>query len=168
MDDQRFDALTRFLSDQTSRRGALRRLSAASAAGFLAALLGRNSPAPAHHCNYEGCGCSTGTQHACGSGLTCCSSSPGTPGGAGVCTPRGQCGGGCVDRGGSCPGYCNWGDGCSGCCSGYCGNRGSCESPPNLNATCTSGTASPCLYGLTCCSYVPGLAGGAGTCEYRC
>jgi hypothetical protein len=168
VDDRRFDALTRTLADVTSRRGALRRLGAAGLAGALAGVPGGQRPTLAHHCSYEGCGCSTGTQHACGHGLVCCASSPGTPGGAGVCTPRGQCGGGCTGRGNACPAYCNWGDGCADCCTGYCGNRGSCDAPPNLNATCTSGTQSPCLYGLVCCPYVPGLAGGAGSCEYTC
>lgn len=169
MNDRRFDTLTRTLADSaaTSRRGALRRL---ALAGAVAVLAGWRAPqaASAHHCTDEGCGCSTGTQHACGHGLVCCASSPGTPGGAGVCTPRGQCGGGCTGRGNACPAYCNWGDGCADCCTGYCGGRGSCDAPPNLNATCTGGTQQPCLYGLVCCSYVPGLAGGAGSCEYTC
>ena len=168
MDDRRFDALTRTLSDATSRRGALRRLGLAGAATALAGIFGGAQLATAHHCTYEGCGCATGTHHACGSGLVCCASSPGTPGGGGVCTPRAQCGGGCADRGAACPGYCNWGDGCSGCCSGYCGTRGACDQPPNLGLSCTGGTINPCLYGLVCCPYVPGLAGGAGVCEYRC
>lgn len=165
MDDRRFDALTRSLAAPISRRGALRRVGLGGA--LLGTLLGRRQEAAAHHCTYEGCGCATGTQHACGQGLVCCASSPGTPGGGGVCTPRGQCGG-CTGRGNACPGYCNWGDGCADCCTGYCGSRGSCDNPPNLNATCTGGTREPCLYGLTCCPYVPGLAGGAGSCEYTC
>jgi hypothetical protein len=167
MDDRQFDALTRTFSEATSRRRALRRIGLAGAAAALVGIFGRQT-ASAHHCKYEGCGCATGTQHACGSGLVCCASSPGTPGGGGVCTPHGQCGGGCADRGAACPGYCNWGDGCSGCCSGYCGTRGACEQPPNLGLSCTGGTINPCLYGLVCCPYVPGLAGGAGVCEYRC
>ena len=167
MDDQRFDALTCLVSSDLAAR---RRcgLGWASAAATLTGIFGRTQSATAHHCTYEGCGCATGTQHACGSGLVCCASSPGTPGGGGVCTPRAQCGGGCADRGASCPGYCNWGDGCSGCCSGYCGTRGACDQPPNLGLSCTGGTINPCLYGLVCCPYVPGLAGGAGVCEYRC
>ncbi|MGH2617154.1 MAG: hypothetical protein ACRDJC_18125 [Thermomicrobiales bacterium] len=166
MDDRRFDALTRALGSKTSRRRALRRLGGAGTVAALAGLFARQQPAIANHCSYEGCGCSTGTQHACGHGLVCCASSPGTPGGAGVCTPRGQCGGGCTSRGNACAGHCNWGDGCAECCTGYCGNRGACDQPPNLGATCTGGTQSPCLYGLICCPYVPGLVGGAGTCEY--
>ncbi len=167
VDSQRFDALSRTLARESSRRGALRWLGAGGAA-LAMRFAGSRNDATAHHCSYEGCGCSTGTKHACGSGLVCCASSPGTPGGAGVCTPRGQCEGGCRDRGSACPGYCNWDDGCSGCCSGYCGPRGSCEQPPNLGLSCSGGTANPCLYGLVCCPYVPGLAGGAGVCEYRC
>lgn len=166
MDPRGFDAWTRSLSTRDSRRGALQRLGRAGALAAL--LLGREHLASARHCTSEGCGCATGTQHACGSGLVCCASSPGTPGGAGVCTPRGQCDGGCSSYGSACPGYCNWGDGCADCCTGYCNNRGTCDSPPNLNATCTGGTQQPCLYGLTCCPYVRGLPGGAGTCDYRC
>ena len=78
MDDQRFDALTRAMSVATSRRGALR-LGLAGAAATLARIFGRTQSATAHHCTYEGCGCATGTKHACGSGLVCCASSPGTP-----------------------------------------------------------------------------------------
>lgn len=166
MDHRGFDTWTRSLTARDSRRGALRRLGLATALGTM--VFGRDRSASAHHCTYEGCGCATGTQHACGHGLVCCASSPGAPGGAGVCTPRGQCGGGCTGFGGGCPGYCNWGDGCADCCTGYCNNRGTCDNPPNLNATCTGGTQQPCLYGLVCCPYVRGLPGGAGTCDYSC
>jgi hypothetical protein len=168
MDERRFDALTRVVGGATSRREALRRMKLAGAAAVTLGVLGRGRAVSAHHCSHEGCGCATGTHHACGSGLICCPSSPGTPGGAGVCTPRHQCDGGCVDQGNSCPGHCNRDDACTGCCTGYCGTRGHCESPPDLGLSCTGGTVNPCFYGLICCPYVPGLAGGAGTCEYRC
>jgi hypothetical protein len=164
VDDQRFDALSRTLANATSRRQAARQFGVAGAIAALSAIFGRQQIASAYRCNYEGCGCATGTSHACGSGLVCCASSPGTPGGAGVCTPRGQCDGSCIERGNSCPGYCNWNDGCSGCCSGYCGPRGSCDQPPNLSQSC----AGYCQYGLICCPHVPGLTGGAGVCQYRC
>lgn len=170
MEPRRFDTLTRSVATSVNRRAALRRMGrlATSALVMLGGLSRTRQTAVAHHCTYEGCGCATGTQHPCGSGLVCCASSPGTPGGAGVCTRRGQCGESCVGQSGACPGYCNWGDGCSGCCTGYCNGRGKCDTPPNLNATCTGGTQQACLYGLLCCPYVPGLAGGAGTCEYAC
>ena len=168
MDDQRFDAFTRALSGTISRRGALRRLGLTGVAGIWAAVLGRPRATLAHHCTYEGCGCATGTNHPCGHGLVCCPSSPGTPGGAGVCTPRGECGGGCIDQGSSCPGHCSRNDGCGACCTGYCGHNGRCDSTPGLGGACTGGTVNPCLYGLICCPYVPGLAGGAGVCEYTC
>jgi hypothetical protein len=166
MDPRGFDSWTRSLSTQASRRGVLRRLGGAGA--LVAMLRHRERPASAHHCTSEGCGCTSGTHHACGSGLVCCASGSGSPGGAGVCTRHGQCGSGCRSHGAACPGSCNWGEGCSGCCTGFCGHRGKCDSPPNLNATCTSGKKQPCRYGLTCCPYVRGLPGGAGTCEYRC
>jgi hypothetical protein len=146
-------------------------LSAARRAGFAAALVrifGSASIASAHHCDYAGCGCSTGTRHACGSGLVCCPSSPGTPGGGGVCAPRGQCGGTCVEQGYSCPSYCNWSDACSDCCSGYCGQFGACDQLSGPGSSCATGTLAPCAPGLVCCPFVPGLAGGAGTCQYGC
>jgi hypothetical protein len=61
MDDRRFDALTRTLSEVTSRRGALRRLGLAGAATALTGIFGPKQSASAHHCTYEGCGCATGT-----------------------------------------------------------------------------------------------------------
>lgn len=170
MDQQRFDALTRTLGRTASRRGALRRAWAAGAAATLAGLLGRERSASAHHCDYIGCGCSTGVKHACGSGLVCCPSSPGLPGSGGVCAPRGQCGGDCVGQGDSCPGYCNWGDTCPDCCSGYCGQFGACDSLgcSGVGCSCTTGTLNPCDFGLVCCAISPGLAGGAGVCQYGC
>ena len=87
MDDRRFDALTRNSVHATSRRGALWRLGPAGAGAAAAGIFGHRQMAIAHHCSYEGCGCATGTQHACGSGLVCCASSPGTPGG-GASLPR--------------------------------------------------------------------------------
>jgi hypothetical protein len=167
MDDRRFDAMTRTLAAFSSRRGVLRRLRWAGAAAVLAAA-GVGRAASAHHCTYEGCGCATGTKHACGGGLVCCPSSPGTPGGAGVCTRKGYCDDSCVDTGNACPGNCNWGDGCPHCCSGYCGQFGSCDDPPQPGAFCGGGTALPCDWGLVCCPYVRGLPGGTGVCQYRC
>jgi hypothetical protein len=167
MDSDRFDALARTLASSTSRRDVLRRLRRAGAAAAVLGVFGLRQRSSAHHCTYEGCGCATGTQHPCGRGLVCCPSSPGTPGGAGVCAPRGQCGGSCVDYGYACPGYCNWGDSCSDCCSGFCGQVGSCADPA-VGRACGGGTLNPCDPGLVCCPYVPGLAGGAGVCERRC
>ena len=127
MDNQRFDALARAVSGKgASRRGVLRRGAVAAAAALFGRGLLRREAA-ADHCDYIGCGCATGVWHACGNDLVCCPSSPGTPGGAGVCAPASECGGGqCTYWGDACPGYCNWGDSCPGCCSGYCGNLGQC------------------------------------------
>ena len=126
MEPRRFDAFARGLAQAHSRRGALRRLAVAGAA----ALLGRSAVAPeraqADHCNYIGCGCATGTLHPCGSGLVCCPSSPGLPGGGGVCSQPSDCGGSCTGSGGYCGDSCNWGDTCPACCSGYCGQFGAC------------------------------------------
>jgi hypothetical protein len=169
MDERRFDALTRTLAGSTTRRGILRRASLAGMAAVVGGLLGRRG-ASANHCDYIGCGCATGVRHACGNGLVCCPSSPGLPGGGGVCAPRGQCGGACVDQGDSCPAYCNWGDSCPDCCSGYCGQFGACDSQSctGVGCSCTTGTYSPCDAGLVCCSLYPGLVGGAGVCQYGC
>jgi hypothetical protein len=123
MDGQQFDAVTRSLATRQTRRGTLRRLATAVGALIVA---GIPTHGKADHCNYIGCGCATGTRHACGSGLVCCASSPGTPGGAGVCSNPSDCDGGCAGSGGYCSDSCNWGDNCPACCSGWCGNRGRC------------------------------------------
>jgi len=124
MDGQRFDAAIRALAVRKSRRGTLRTVAAATGALFVASL-----PIKARagfNCSYIGCGCATGTLHPCSDGLVCCASSPGTPGGAGVCSQSEDCGGPCAGSGDSCGGSCNWGDNCPACCSGWCGDLGSC------------------------------------------
>jgi hypothetical protein len=123
MDGQQFDAMTRSMATRQTRRGTLRRLAAAAGALVVASVPGRSR---ADHCSYIGCGCSTGTLHPCGSGLVCCPSSPGTPGGAGVCSNPGDCSGPCRGSDEFCSGSCNWGDNCPECCSGWCGNMGRC------------------------------------------
>jgi hypothetical protein len=169
MEPRRFDAFTRALARLDSRRGVLRRLGVAGSAAILGRSLTATS-ANADHCSSIGCGCSTGTRHACGGGLVCCPSSPGTPGGAGVCSDPADCGGPCVGSGGGCPGSCNWGDTCPGCCSGYCGDSGTCSaaSCTDLGCACASGTFQPCDAGLVCCSSYPGMPGAQGTCQYSC
>jgi hypothetical protein len=37
-----------------------------------------------------------------------------------------------------------------------------------VGCACTTGTFSPCDPGLSCCAIYPGLAGGAGVCQYGC
>jgi hypothetical protein len=171
MDEQWFDLLTRTLAGPSSRRGLLLRAGFAGISALVAGLFGSPRATSARHCDYIGCGCNTGTRHPCGRGLDCCPNNPGLPGGSGVCAPSGQCGGGgCVGDGGSCPGYCNWGDYCPDCCSGFCGQYGSCDeqSCTGVGCACTTGTYLPCDYGLECCAIYPGLAGGAGVCQYGC
>jgi len=124
MDGDRFDAATRSLAGRQTRRGTLRGLAAG-----VGALLAASIPTRARagfNCDYIGCGCATGTLHPCIDGLVCCASSPGTPGGAGVCSQPSDCDGSCAGSGGSCGSSCNWGDNCPACCSGWCGNLGSC------------------------------------------
>lgn len=167
MESRRFDALTRLVARRASRRGTLR-------FGALAVLGAALVPdrAAADHCDYAGCGCSTGVRHACGRGLVCCPSSPGVPGGGGVCAPRDQCGGGggCTGSGGACPGYCNWGDSCPDCCSGYCGPYGQCDTQActGVGCSCTTGTYQPCDAGLVCCAIYADFPGGTGVCQYGC
>lgn len=170
MEPRRFDALARGLATPSSRRGALRRVAVAGVAALLGRSALRPEAAKADHCDFIGCGCSTGTLHPCGNGLVCCPSSPGTPGGAGVCSEPADCGGACTENGGGCSGSCNWGDTCPGCCSGYCGQYGTCDiaSCTGLGCACASGTFQPCDGGLVCCSSYPGLAGAQGTCQYGC
>jgi hypothetical protein len=124
VDGEHFDAVTKSLGSRQTRRGLLKRLAAAVGALLIAAL-----PVKARAgftCDYIGCGCATGTLHPCNSGLVCCPSTPGTPGGAGVCSQPSDCGGPCNGSGSSCGGSCNWGDNCPACCSGWCGDYGTC------------------------------------------
>lgn len=124
MDGQRFDVMTRAMAGRGSRRGAVGWL-AGLAGAFLA--VGAAEPSRAgFNCTYIGCGCATGTLHPCNDGLICCASSPGTPGGAGVCSNPSDCDAPCAGTGGYCSDSCNWGDTCPECCSGYCGNLGRC------------------------------------------
>lgn len=124
MDGDRFDAVTRGLGARQTRRGSLRRLAAAAGALFAASMPVRARAG--FNCDYIGCGCATGTWHPCIDGLVCCPSTPGMPGGAGVCSQPSDCGGPCTGSGGSCGASCNWGDNCPACCSGWCGDLGSC------------------------------------------
>lgn len=170
MQPRLFDAIARDLASSASRRGVLRRFTGALAATLVGRALVTPDAAKADHCDYIGCGCATGTNHPCGNGLVCCPSSPGTPGGAGVCSDPGDCGGTCSDDGSPCSGSCNWGEACPGCCSGYCGQYGSCDTAQctGLGCACASGTFQPCDGGLVCCSSYPGLPGAQGTCQYSC
>ena len=124
MDGRRFDGMTRSLATQQTRRGVLRRLIALASALVLAMLPVRARAG--FNCSYIGCGCATGTWHPCNDPLVCCASTPGMPGGAGVCSNPGDCYGPCQASGDFCTGSCNWGDTCPECCSGYCGQYGQC------------------------------------------
>ena len=97
---------------------------AASGALMAAAIPGRSKAG--YNCDCIGCGRASGTLHPCSNGLVCCASTPGMPGGAGVCSYPGDCYGACAGRGEYCSDSCNWGDACPACCSGYCGDYGSC------------------------------------------
>ena len=124
MDGQRFDRVARSLATRQTRRGTVQRLAAVAGAMIAAGLPARSKAG--YNCDYIGCGCATGTLHPCSGGLVCCPSSPGMPGGAGVCSNPSDCDAGCAGSGDYCSDSCNWGDNCPECCSGYCGNLGSC------------------------------------------
>ncbi|HEX5500530.1 MAG TPA: hypothetical protein VFX03_14940 [Thermomicrobiales bacterium] len=170
MDPQRFDALVRSLGGRSSRRTTIRRLGLGAVAAALAGRSAERPVAARRACTYIGCACSTGTYQPCGADLVCCPLNRGTPGGAGVGSAPGDCGGGCRDSGQACTGSCNWGDACPGCCSGYCGQFGQCADATcnGLGCACASGTFQPCNPGLVCCSSYPGMPGAQGTCQYGC
>src|SRR5215217_6370556 len=156
MDDRQFDTWTRALGSDTSRRTGLRLLAGAGAA-LVALTRGRADV--------------TARRGSAGPGDPCRSSS--------------QC------LGADAPLVCDWNgfgyDGELNCCT-YEGNRcgfdaaccgtascigGSCssESPSSctgVGCACMTGTFSPCDYGLQCCAIYPGLAGGAGVCQWSC
>lgn len=167
MDGGRFDAVVRRMARSGGRRSLLRGAGAVVATILAGSI--RNEPVLAHHCDYVGCGCATGTYHPCADGLVCCPSSPGTPGGAGVCAYPGDCGGSCADNGAYCGDSCNWGDTCPSCCSGYCGSTGACAaaSCTGLGCACSTGTYQPCDGGLVCCSAYD-FPGAQGSCQYSC
>jgi hypothetical protein len=124
MDGRRFDAVARSLAARQDRRGLLRWAVGVAGSLFILALPPRARGG--FNCDYIGCGCATGTLHPCVDPLVCCASSPGTPGGAGVCSNASDCDAPCAPSGEGCSGSCNWGDTCPECCSGYCGQFGSC------------------------------------------
>ena len=167
MDSTRFDALARRLATG-SRRSFLRRAGIAAAALVAGGRLAAPEEAAAG-CNWIGCRCHTGTYQPCSGGLVCCGST-GLPGGPGVCSNPGDCGGSCADVGDYCGDSCNWGDSCPQCCSGYCGSDGTCghATCTGLGCACASGTYQPCDPGLVCCSSYPGMPGAQGTCQYGC
>lgn len=171
MDQKSFEKLTRDLATEGTRRSIVKRLGAlVVGVGLLGA---RKRAASADHCNWVGCGCATGVYHACGNGLVCCSSTPGTPGGAGVCSYPSDCGNTCNGAGQYCGNSCNWGDNCPACCSGYCGDTGQCTGGGSVRCTsagctCATGTYAPCDDGLSCCSSNPGMPGAPGTCQASC
>lgn len=171
MDHKSFENLTKQFATEGSRRSLVKKLGAlALGAGVFGA---RKRAAAAHHCNWVGCGCATGVYHACADGLICCASTPGTPGGAGICAYASDCNNTCNGGGQYCGNSCNWGDTCPMCCSGYCGDTGQCTgSDPvrctGAGCTCATGTYAPCDSGLTCCSSNPGMPGAPGTCQSSC
>lgn len=142
-----------------------------------------------------GCGCTTGTDNACGSGALACCPTGSTPGGDGVClTTQTTCPAPPVASGSptAMPGCTGEGCACNGgvqgacddgliCCQGDSsvpGGPGTCtteaECPPaspipacsGEGCACASGTESPCDDGLECCG--ASQPGGTGTCQSSC
>lgn len=170
MDPKRFDAITKVLGRDRTRRGVLGLL-AGMATGAMATLAGRDSAhAQSYTCGDVGCACPTGTLQPCNGGLVCCPLLDGMAGGPGVCSMPQDCGGSCRDYGAMCGDICGWDGACEACCSGYCNDMGYCGSArcTGLGCACATGTYMPCDTGLSCCSSYPGMPGAQGTCQYGC
>jgi hypothetical protein len=154
MDEQRFDIWTRAIAHSGSRRRILRAMMGAGA--VLAAERRGLSDVAAHH---------------------------GKAGPGNLCRTNGQCVGADAPlvcdwngygKGLHCCTYegnrCGFDKACCGtalCIGGYC-SSGSPSSCTGVGCACMTGTFSPCDYGLQCCAIYPGLAGGAGVCQYSC
>jgi hypothetical protein len=153
MDEQRFDTWTRAFARPGSRRRLVRAVVGVGAA--LAAHRGRSDVAARHGKAGPGDPCRTSGQclgadaplvcdwNGYGKGLHCC-------------TYEGS--------------RCGFDKACCGtalCLGGYC-SSGSPSGCTGVGCACSTGTFSPCDAGLQCCAIYPGLAGGAGVCQYGC
>jgi hypothetical protein len=155
MDEQRFDRWTRAFASSGSRRRLLRALVGAGAA--LAATSRGMAEVAAHHA-------SAGPGEACRSDNQCVAADAPM-----VCAWNGYGSAGqacCTYEGSNCADD-SWCCGTNLCLGGICssGSPSSCTGP---GCACTTGTFSPCDDGLVCCAIYPGLAGGAGVCQYGC
>jgi hypothetical protein len=154
VDNQQFDSWTRALARPGSRRRLVRGL---LGSGALIAITRRGlSDAAAHHGKAgPGDPCRTNGQCVGADAPLVCDWN-GYGNGTNCCTYEGN--------------RCGFDAACCGtaiCLGGYCASQSpsSCTGP---GCACTTGTYSPCDYGLDCCAIYPGMAGGAGVCQYGC
>ncbi len=157
MNDRGFDNWTRTLAGLGSRRRVLGGLLGASGTAFLG-MVRRGAPeAAAHHATVgPGEPCRDDSQCVAADAPMVCAWNGYGSAGQYCCTYEGN--------------RCGFDGACCGsalCIGGYCssGSPGSCT---GVGCACTTGTYSPCDDGLLCCAIYPGLAGGAGVCQYGC
>jgi len=154
MDEQRFDTWTRTLAHAGSRRRLVRAV-VGGAALLTAGRRGLSNAAAHHGMACPGDPCRTDNQCVAADAPMACDWN-GYGNGTNCCTYEGN--------------RCGFDAACCGtaiCIGGYCssGSRSSCT---GVGCACMTGTFSPCDYGLQCCAIYPGLAGGAGVCQWSC
>jgi len=154
MDEQRFDTWTRALARAGSRRRLVRAV-VGGAALLMAGWRGLSNAAAHHGMAGPGDPCRTDNQCVAADAPMACDWN-GYGNGTNCCTYEGN--------------RCGFDAACCGtaiCIGGYCSS----ESPSSctgVGCACMTGTFSPCDYGLQCCAIYPGLAGGAGVCQWSC
>ena len=154
MDEQRFDTWTRAFAQPGSRRRLMRAMIGAGAA-FAATRRGLSDVAAHHGSAGPGDPCRK-TSQCLGADAPLVCDWNGHGNGLHCCTYEGN--------------RCGFNKACCGfatCIGGYC-SSGSPSTCTGVGCACTTGTLNPCDYGLSCCSIYPGMAGGAGVCQYYC
>jgi hypothetical protein len=155
VEDRQFDTLVRGLAAGTSRRTGLRLLAGAGAA-LVALARGRDSGVLARRGTAgPGDPCRTDSQCVGADAPLVCDWN-GYGNGTNCCTYEGS--------------RCGFDAACCGtalCIGDYCASQ-SPSSCTGVGCACTTGTYSPCDYGLSCCAIYSGMAGGAGVCQYYC
>jgi hypothetical protein len=158
MDDRRFDNWAHTMAGPGSRRRVLGGLIGIGSAAFLGAFRRGASDASAHH-GRSGPGDPCRDDDQCvgaDAPLVCAWNGFDYDGDLNCCTYEGN--------------RCGFDAACCGtalCIGGYC-SSGSPSSCTGVGCACMTGTFSPCDYGLQCCAIYPGLAGGAGICQWSC
>ena len=154
MDEHRFDTWPRTLAHAGSRRRLVRAV-VGGAALLTAGRRGLSNAAAHHGMAGPGDPCRTDNQCVAADAPMACDWN-GYGNGTNCCTYEGN--------------RCGFDAACCGtaiCIGGYC-SSGSPSSCTGVGCACMTGTFSPCDYGLQCCAIYPGLAGGAGVCQWSC
>jgi hypothetical protein len=154
MDEHRFDTWIRALVHAGSRRRLVRAV-VGGAALLTAGRRGLSNAAAHHGMAGPGDPCRTDNQCVAADAPMACDWN-GYGNGTNCCTYEGN--------------RCGFDAACCGtaiCIGGYC-SSGSPSSCTGVGCACMTGTFSPCDYGLQCCAIYPGLAGGAGVCQWSC